>query len=109
MEIKGLFKSNRAVEINVTDIAKAKEFYGNVMRFKLIVEKENQLVFETGNFVLYVDKGVSACLPVPSYTVKNFTEAKELLLNNGCSIVREGKNWLWFKDPFGMIYDIIKQ
>lgn len=79
------------------------------MGFKLIEEKKNQLVFETGNFLLYVDKGESTHLPVPSFTVKDFTEANELLVNHGCSIVREGKNWLWFKDPFGMIYDIIQQ
>lgn len=109
MEDKTFFKSNRAICINVTDMGKAKEFYGNFMGFKLIEEKENQLVYETGNLVLYVDKGDEACLPVPSFTVKDFTKAKEHLINNGCSILREGKNWLWFKDPFGMIYDIIQE
>jgi len=107
MTENNLFSSNNYVAIEVTDLAAAKNFYQNILGFKLIEEKENQLMFNTGHMMLFVDKGESSHTPVPSFNVSDFAAAKEKLLANGCTIEREGNNWLWFMDPFGMTYDII--
>jgi hypothetical protein len=29
-------------------------------------------------------------------------------LDNGCIILREGRNSLYFRDPFGITYDVIE-
>ncbi len=101
------FKTNNCVAINVIDLEKPKLFYRDVLGLKLVEEKEDQLVFDAGHFLLFVDKNKDWHPPVPSFSVSDFSQAKELLLANGCEITREGKDWLWFKDPFGMVYDVI--
>ena len=107
MTENNLFSSNECIAIEVTDMAAAKNFYQNVLGFKLVEEKEKQLLFNTGHMLLFVDKGETAHTPVPSLNVSDFAAAREKLIANGCTIVREGKDWLWFRDPFGMTFDII--
>lgn len=103
------FTSNNCVAVCISDLNKAKEFYGGVMGFKLVEENESQLLFDTGHFKLYVDKQNESHPPVPSFTVGDFAKAKVLLENNGCTIIKGGKNWMWFKDPFGNVFDAVQE
>ena len=102
------FRSNNCVAVHLPDLRKAEAFYSGVMGFRLLGKTTSQLEYDTGRFLLYVNKGVKARPPIPSFTVINTAAAKIHLEQNGCEIVEDRGSSLHFKDPFGMVYDIIE-
>lgn len=102
------FKSNNCVAVQLKDLKKAKKFYSNVMGFKLLTESATQLEYDTGHFLFYVNKGEKIQLPIPSFDVKSVPEAKALLKQNGCKITDDRGNSLYFKDPFGVVFDLVE-
>ncbi|HJY64142.1 MAG TPA: bleomycin resistance protein [Ignavibacteria bacterium] len=102
------FKSNNCIGIKVGDLKKAQKFYGNVMGFKQINGDDKLISFDTGQFILYVEKSDSNQSPVPSFSVSNADVTKEYLINYGCEIIWETNGCFWFKDPFGNIFDVIE-
>jgi catechol 2,3-dioxygenase-like lactoylglutathione lyase family enzyme len=103
-----MFRSNNCVAIHLVDINAAENFYTNVMKFKLLSRSEANLEYDTGHFLLYVNQDLNTQPPIPSFTVKDITAAKQALLENGCIILREDKRSLYFRDPFGITYDVIE-
>jgi catechol 2,3-dioxygenase-like lactoylglutathione lyase family enzyme len=103
-----MFKSNNCVAIHLIDITAAENFYTNVMKFKLLTRSEGFLEYDTGHFLLYVNRDLNTQPPIPSFTVKNIAVAKQSLLANGCIVLREDRNSLYFRDPFGITYDVIE-
>ena len=101
------FISNRDMALGVYDIDSASAFYGEVLGFKTNREEKGLRVYETGNFMLYVEESVPYP-PVPSLTVENLAEAKKYLLENGCEIINELEKSFYFRDPFGVVWDIIE-
>ena len=103
------FRSNRDIAITIPNLATAEKFYRNVLGFKLEKKTQLQLVFDTGYFTLYIGKEKQVTPPVPSFTVKNLRDAKRYLIEHGAEIVSEQDRALYFRDPFGIIYDIIEE
>ena len=103
-----MFKSNNCVAIHLEDITAAESFYTNVMKFRLLTKSEEHLEYETGYFLLYVSRDLNTQPPIPSFTVNDIGAAKQALLENGCIILREDRNSLYFRDPFGITYDVIE-
>lgn len=103
-----MFKSNNCVAIHLIDITAAENFYTNVMKFKLLTRSEGALEYDTGHFLLYVNRDLNTQPPIPSFTVKNIAVAKRSLVDNGCIVLREDRNSLYFRDPFGITYDVIE-
>lgn len=103
-----MFKSNNCVAIHLTDITAAETFYTNVMKFKLLSRSDTYLEYDTGHFLLYVNRDLNTQPPIPSFTVKDIKAARQSLLENGCIILREEQNSLYFRDPFGITYDIVE-
>ena len=103
-----MFRSNNCVAIHLTDISAAENFYTNVMKFRLLSRTEKSLEYDTGHFLLYVNADLNPGPPIPSFTVKDIQKAKEALVANGCTILREDENSLYFRDPFGIVYDVIE-
>jgi catechol 2,3-dioxygenase-like lactoylglutathione lyase family enzyme len=103
-----MFKSNNCVAIHLEDISAAENFYTNVMKFRLLTKSETNLEYDTGHFLLYVNRDLDTRPPIPSFTVQNIQIAKQSLLENGCVILREDRNSLYFRDPFGITYDVIE-
>ena len=103
-----MFKSNNCVAIHLIDITAAENFYTNVMKFKLLTRSEGFLEYDTGNFLLYVNRDLNTQPPIPNFTVKNIAAAKRSLVENGCIVLREDRNSLYFRDPFGITYDVIE-
>jgi catechol 2,3-dioxygenase-like lactoylglutathione lyase family enzyme len=93
----------------VPDLGKAEKFYSGVMGLILLSKTDKQLVYNMIHSTLFVEKSEEAKPPVPSFTVDSLIGAKKKLLGAGCEIVKEGKDWMWFKDPFGNIFDVIEQ
>jgi catechol 2,3-dioxygenase-like lactoylglutathione lyase family enzyme len=103
-----MFKSNNCVAIHLVDITAAENFYTNVMKFRLLARSEEQLEYDTGHFLLYVNRDLNTRPPIPSFTVKDIEAARRFLLENGCVILREDQRSLYFRDPFGITYDVIE-
>ena len=102
------FVSNGLFAIHVTDLAKARDFYLDKLGFRLIAESNEQLVFETGRFRLYVNQDDHVLPFVPALEVEDYEAAREFLKTAGCEIVREWpkSKALYFRDPLGQIIDI---
>jgi catechol 2,3-dioxygenase-like lactoylglutathione lyase family enzyme len=103
-----MFKSNHCVAIHLKDLAAAELFYTNVMKFKLLTKSDQYLEYDTGHFCLYINQDEKAQPPIPSLNVDDLVTAKKLLIENGCVILREDRNSLYFRDPFGMVYDVVQ-
>jgi catechol 2,3-dioxygenase-like lactoylglutathione lyase family enzyme len=103
-----MFHSNNSVAIHLPDITAAENFYTNIMKFRLLTRSEAQLEYDTGHFHLYVDRKLNTQSPIPNFTVKDIGAARKCLLDNGCIILREDKKSLYFRDPFGITYDVIE-
>ena len=103
-----MFKSNNCVAIHLVDISAAENFYTNVMKFRLLSRSEVYLEYDTGHFLLCVNQDLNTQPPIPSFTVEDIATARRSLLDNGCVILREDKNSLYFRDPFGITYDVIE-
>ena len=102
------FRSNNCVAIHVKDLKKAEKFYSDVMAFTLLRKSRNQLEYNTGTFLFYVNRGKKNQSPIPSFTVESVAGAKSLLADNGCKITVDRGNSIYFKDPFGMVYDLVE-
>jgi catechol 2,3-dioxygenase-like lactoylglutathione lyase family enzyme len=99
--------SNSAA-IHLPDITAAENFYTNVMKFRLLTKSEAQLEYDTGRFLLCVSRDLDTKPPIPRFTVNDIGAARRFLLENGCTILREDKTSLYFRDPFGITYDVIE-
>jgi catechol 2,3-dioxygenase-like lactoylglutathione lyase family enzyme len=104
-----MFRSNDCIAIHLEDITAAERFYTHVMKFKMLSRTETSLEYDTGHFLLYVNQDLEQKPPIPSFTVENIAAAKQSLLDNGCTILREDENSLYFRDPFGITYDVIER
>ncbi len=102
------FRSNQDVAVHVTDLAKAEEFYGDVLGFKLVTRGEDHLAFDTGTFRLWVNKDRKPQSYVPSFSVPNFADARRHLEAHGCRPAT-AKSTTYFMDPFGFVFDIIER
>jgi catechol 2,3-dioxygenase-like lactoylglutathione lyase family enzyme len=102
------FRSNNCVAVHLPDLRKAEAFYTGVMGFRLLAKSATQLEYDTGRFLLHVNKGSKLRSPIPSFTVISTQAAKAHLEQNGCEIIDDRGGSLYFKDPFGMIYDVIE-
>jgi catechol 2,3-dioxygenase-like lactoylglutathione lyase family enzyme len=102
------FISNGLFAIHVTNLDLARTFYRDDLGFRLIKDGDQQLVFETGRFRLYVNRDDREMAFVPALEVDDYEVAKAFLRRAGCEILRE---WpqdkaLYFRDPLGQIIDI---
>jgi hypothetical protein len=66
------------------------------------------LAYNTGHLTLYVTLADEPRSPVLSFTVPDLGEAKAHLVGNGAEVVSEGDRSVWFRDPFGIVHDIIE-
>ena len=62
-------------------------------------------VYNTGHFTLYVQEG-KPHPPVPSFTVPDIKEARNKLIEAGCTIIIDRDTSLYFRDPDGVLWDI---
>jgi catechol 2,3-dioxygenase-like lactoylglutathione lyase family enzyme len=102
------FRSNNCVSVHLPDLRKAEAFYSGVLGFRLLAKTAAQLEYDTGRFLLYINKDAKAHPPIPSFTVINASAARTHLEQNGCEIIEEHGSSLYFKDPFGLVYDVIQ-
>jgi catechol 2,3-dioxygenase-like lactoylglutathione lyase family enzyme len=102
------FRSNNCVAIHLASLAKAERFYRDVLGFKLKKKSASSLEFDTGVLRLYVNRAKTPQPPTPSFSVKDIGKAKRLLKGAGCKIVTDRGGALYFRDPFGNVFDVIE-
>ncbi|MFQ5945465.1 MAG: VOC family protein [Anaerolineae bacterium] len=105
------FTSNGDFAIHVTDITKAREFYGRVLGFELIDEGDGTLTYDTGAFTLYINEGEQVRPFIPSLDVESLDAARAHIQENGARVIWEspGHRSLYFEDPFGIVIDLIER
>jgi catechol-2,3-dioxygenase len=102
------FRSNNCIAIHLTSLAKAERFYSDVLGFKLKSKTRTSLEYDTGAFRLYLNRSTKAQPPTPSFSVKSIAKAKRLLKGARCQILVDRGSSLYFRDPFGNIFDVIE-
>ena len=102
------FRSNNCVSVHLPDLRKAEAFYSGVLGFRLLAKSASQLEYDTGRFLLYINKGPKIRPPNPSFTLISAPAARAQLEANGCEVVEERGGSLYFQDPFGVVYDVIE-
>lgn len=102
------FRSNNCVAVDLPDLKQAEAFYSGVLGFRLLGKTAAQLEYDTGRFLLYVNKAAKVRSPIPSFTVINAKAARAHLEQSGCEIIEDRGGSLHFKDPFGLVYDVVE-
>jgi catechol 2,3-dioxygenase-like lactoylglutathione lyase family enzyme len=104
-----MLRSNNCVAIHLTDISAAENFYTNVMKFEMVSRTEKSVEYDAGTFLLNVQADLNPGPPIPSFPVKEIRAAKEGLIANGCTILRDDGSSLCFMDPFGIVYCVAEE
>jgi catechol-2,3-dioxygenase len=102
------FRSNNCIAIHLKTLAKAERFYSDVMGFKLKSKTRSCLEYDTGTFLLYINRSSKTQPPTPSFSVRHIGKARRLLRGARCEILVDRGSSLYFRDPFGNIFDVIE-
>jgi catechol 2,3-dioxygenase-like lactoylglutathione lyase family enzyme len=102
------FRSNTCIAIHLKSLAKAERFYSDVLGFKLKSKTRTTLEYDTGAFTLYLNRSSKPQPPTPSFTVKSIAKAKRLLKGARCEIIVDRGSSVYFRDPFGNIFDVVE-
>ena len=103
------FESTNCIAIHLKSLAKAERFFSDILGFKLRSKTRTYLEYDTGHFMLYVNRSSKAQPPTPSFRVKSLSRARKLLKGAGCEIVVDRGDSLYFRDPFGNIFDVVER
>ena len=102
------FRTNNCVAIHLKSLARAERFYGDVLGLKLRRKTKASLEFDTGVLRLFVNRSKKVQPPTPSFSVKDIAKARRLLKGAGCKIIVDWGDALYFRDPFGIVFDVIE-
>jgi catechol 2,3-dioxygenase-like lactoylglutathione lyase family enzyme len=104
------FKSNTEVAIHVPDLEVARAFYEGVMGFRMVARTADYLELDSGALRLYVNRDEKDVRSfIPSFDVPELAAAKGHLAEAGCETVELESGGMYFKDPFGLVFDIIQR
>ena len=102
------FRSNDCIAIHLKSLARAERFYSDVLGFKLKSKTRTCLEYDTGHFLLYLNRSSKAQPPTPSFSVKSIAKARRLLKGARCDIVVDRGSSFYFRDPFGNVFDVVE-
>ena len=105
-----IFSSNSEVAIHVPDLDKAEAFYVGVLGGSLISKSDAGLEIESGALRLYVnrDEDVPRSF-IPSFDVTDGKRAALQLQVVGCEVEPCASGRRYFRDPFGLVFDIVER
>jgi predicted enzyme related to lactoylglutathione lyase len=95
--------------IQTQDPKNAALFYVKQLGFEITEEAPNMISLHGEHINLFIERG-PAMGGVLEVTVDSVEEAKVRLLKNGCEVVKDEPNFprCYVKDPFGLVYNLIK-
>ena len=93
--------------IQSQDPKTAATFYVEQLGFEITDEVHHMISLYGEHINLFIERGPGLG-PVFEVTVANLEEAKQRLVKNGCTIVKDEPNVprCYVKDPFGLIYNL---
>ena len=99
--------SSRDIIIRTERWDEAVHFYANTLGFAIIHRTETLVGFDTGAFVLYVEKG-SAHGPVFDFLTPDVAAAKNRLVAAACTVIEEDSSLprCYLRDPFGLVFNL---
>ena len=105
------FRSTRDVIIRSGERERALDFYGSVLSLPVVYRSENLVGFETGSFLLYLERSKPAEAghgPVFEFLAPDLAAARRRLLAAGCAIEEENSSLprCYIRDPFGLVFNI---
>ncbi|MBL7127797.1 MAG: VOC family protein [Ignavibacteria bacterium] len=102
------FKMSTNVAVRTKDFSKAVDFYKNVIGFNVRSETHEEADIDANPLTLFVIKNNEIPGPVMELFVDDLEKAKEILVENGCKILRwRGKGQdCYIEDPFGVKFNI---
>ena len=105
------FRSTRDVIIRTADWDRALDFYGSVLSLPVVYRSAELVGFETGSFLLYLERGKSPGSghgPVFEFLAPELAAARQRLLAAGCAIEEENSSLprCYIRDPFGLVFNI---
>jgi len=103
------FRSNSEVAIEVPDLDTAESFYRGVLGFRVVGRSDQHLEIDTGALRLYVNRRAEPRSYIPSFDVADFSAARRYLEAAGCTLVAAGGEGVYFRDPFGFVFDVIER
>ena len=94
----------------MTDVDKARQFYGEVLGFELIDEGEGRLTYGTGAFTLYINEDERVRSFILALEVESIDDARAHVQEHGGRVIWESPRHrsLYFEDPFGIVIDLIE-
>lgn len=102
------FELSANIAIQCINADKAREFYSECFGFRPKVEKPDFAELYEEPITIFIQKDAIVSGVVMELFVENLEEAKQYLLNKGCTIIRwEGKGKdCYIEDPFGVRFNI---
>ena len=93
--------------IQSPDPKNAATFYVNNLGFEISDETPELVSLHGNNINLFIERG-PALGPVLEVTVANVDDAKQRLVQAGCTIVKDEPAFprCYVKDPFGLVYNL---
>lgn len=93
--------------IQAQDPGKAARFYVEHLGFEITDSNPKMIGLHGKHINLFIEPG-PALGPVLEVTVDSVEKAKELLVKNGCEIVKDEPHWprCYVKDTYGLIYNL---
>src|SRR5690606_3686612 len=101
------FRLSNNIAVGTIKQPEAKKFYTEVLGFKDRTDEPDFEGLESGPFRVFVQHDEEVPGVVMELFVEDLEEAKKILLNNGCKIIRwKGQgNDCYVEDPFGVRYN----
>ena len=107
---QAVFASNSEVAIHVPDLDRAEAFYVGVLGGRLISKSDAGLEIESGALRLYVNRDEDDLRSfIPSFDVADATRAALQLQVAGCEVEPCASGGRYFRDPFGLVFDIVER
>lgn len=102
------FRMSPNVSVRTDKFAEAVQFYNQVIGFEIRSQDEKTADLDASPITLFIDDDDQLSGPVMELFVDDLEEAREILVANGCKVLRwKGKGQdCYVEDPFGARFNI---
>jgi catechol 2,3-dioxygenase-like lactoylglutathione lyase family enzyme len=89
------------------DLDAVKAYYSGHLGFKIVLESDSMIGFDTGAFNVYFERGEPNGA-VFEFLVEDLSRTKNDLIAAGCLLLEENPAVprIYFRDPFGLAFNI---
>jgi len=100
-------KTTNEVIFRTRDLDAVRAYYSGLLGFRIVLEKDGMLGFDTGAFNVYFERGEPHGA-VFEFVVDDIPRAKEKLVAAGCTVLEENPSVprVYLRDPFGLAFNI---